>query len=996
MSVKLKRDHLVMGHDLLSILVGLSFLLACHPKEQSSIPDKGMEDFQIEAGMQLELVAAEPVVIDPVAFCFDADGAMYVVENRGYPDPAEGGIPARKEGRIARIEDTDGDGVYDRRTDYAGELTYPNGIMAWKGGIFVTCAPDIYYLKDTNSDGVADIRKVALTGFYDTQTAQIRMSHPTLGLDGWVYVTGGLNGGEIVSPEHPEHPKVSYQTGDGRFHPETYEFQVTGGKSQFGLSIDPFGRRFGCSNRHPVQHIVIEPNHLTRNPYLLFTETVKNVSPVQEDAVVYPISNAATTADFIPKLIGRSHKGTFTSASGILIYADQALGADHQGNVFICESAQNLVQRQIVQADGVSFQSALAVDGQEFLASKDEWFRPVFLAHGPDGGLYIADMHRKVIDHPAYVPEEIRGDLDFDSGRDMGRIYRVIAEDYMKRSDRSRITAASSSRAFCELLASSLEWERSLAHRLLLERKDSSVISLLKDQVLNAPLPETRVRALWLLHSLKGLDSKTASIALLDQAAVVREQAVHLTARLTPLDDDSKTAILALSADPDRRVRFVTSLELGSWPGENVVRALAEIAVKDGADPWSRAAVLSGIGDRMTEFLTAFQRTYPEDSAAFTQVMMDLGKMFGAGASLAGCASLLRGILHARDRGGWRIGAALGLAEGMSVRTEPDLMNQKYRWLSIPGATVLEAERLALSRFIQEVIELAADEKMGADRRKDAIALLGHIPPGQSFPVLKELLMLHQHPELQMEVVKALTRQGEISGAGILTSKEFWVTYTPQVRAMVVARLIAQPDYLPVLFKAIEDGTITAGEIGSSDRERLLNHKISDIREQSKLLFHDLESGNRMQVYETYREIVKNSGDPNAGRQVFNRVCASCHSYNGEGGRVGPDLTGVKNQPSDALLLHTLVPNYEVYPAYQAMTIETSSGETLTGLIGSETDHSLTLRTSTGEDIVLPRTHISSLTTMGRSLMPDGLEQMMTKEDIRDLITFLRSADHLQ
>ncbi len=991
----LKRSHLIIGHELLAILVSLLLLLACHPEQQSGMSGVGVKDFQIEAGMQLELVASEPVVIDPVAFCFDADGAMYVVENRGYPDPAEGGIPARKEGRIARIEDTDGDGAYDTRTDYAGELTYPNGIMAWKGGVFVTCAPDIYYLKDTNSDGVADIRKVVLTGFYDTQTAQIRMSHPTLGLDGLVYVTGGLNGGDIISPEHPERPKVSYQTGDGRFHPDTYEFEVTGGKSQFGLTIDPFGRRFGCSNRHPVQHIVIEPEHLARNPYLLFTETIKNASPVQEEAVVYPISDAATTADYIPKLIGRSHQGTFTSASGLLIYADQALGADHQGNVFICESAQNLVQRQIIHADGVSFQSALAVDGQEFLASKDEWFRPVFLAHGPDGGLFIADMHRKVIDHPTYIPEEMRGNLDFESGRDMGRIYRVIAGDYTERSDRSRITDASSSRTFCELLASSLEWERSLAHRILLERKDSSVISPLKDLVLHAALPETRVRALWLLHCMKGLDSKTVLTALRDQTAPVREQAVHLAA-MPPLDDTSKALILALSADPDMRVRFVTGLELGFWPGENVIRALAEIALKDGADPWSRAAVLSGIGDRMTEFLTAILKTQPRDSTAFTLVLMDLGKMFGNGASIAGCASLLQEILHARDRGGWRIGAALGLAEGMGVRTDPDLMNRKYRWLSIPVGNKSEEERSALTRFVLEVIELAADEKIGADRRKDAIALLGHIPPGQSFPVLKELLRLHQHPELQMEVVKSLTRQGEISGAGILTSREFWKTYTPQVRSMVVSRLIAQPDYLPMLFKAIGDGTITAGEIGSSDRERLLNHKSSDIREQSKRLFHDLESGNRMQVYQSYREIVRNSGDSNAGRQVFKRVCASCHSYSGVGGRVGPDLTGVKNQPSDALLLHTLVPNYEVYPAYQAMTIETSSGETLIGLIGSETDHSLTLRTSTGEDIVLSRTSIRSLTTMGRSLMPDGLEQMMTNEDIRDLITFLRSGDRPQ
>ena len=292
----------------LVLIVFAITIAALQPGPRIDRLKKALDSFQVEPGMRIDLIAAEPLVIDPVAIAFDEDRQMYVVEDRGYPDPAEGGLPTTL-GRIALLKDTNGDGVYDKRNDFATGLTYPNGIMPWKGGVFVTCSPDIYYLKDTDNDGVADIKKVVLTGFFATQTAQIRMSHPTMGLDGWVYVTAGLNGGNVTSPEHPDRPAVSFKQTDGRFNPETFEFQVTGGKSQFGLTFDTYGRRFGCSNRHPIMHSVIEPWYLRRNANLLFNETVQNVSKVEAEATVYPVSKSAITADFIPKLIGRSHAG---------------------------------------------------------------------------------------------------------------------------------------------------------------------------------------------------------------------------------------------------------------------------------------------------------------------------------------------------------------------------------------------------------------------------------------------------------------------------------------------------------------------------------------------------------------------------------------------------------------------------------------------------------------------------------------------------------------
>ena len=980
-----------MKSSLVAVVLSVSFcLIACTSTNEPSRIQRSLESFLLEDGLRIELIAAEPLVIDPVAFAFDENLFLYVVEDRGYPDPAEGGTPTRL-GRIARLEDTNGDGGYDRRTEFADGLTYPNGVLPWRGGIFITCSPDILYLKDTNDDGVADIKRTVLTGFHDTKTAQIRMSHPTLGMDGWIYVTGGLNGGDVTSPEHPERPVVSYTSGDGRFDPESLEFQATGGKSQFGLTFDAYGRRFGCSNRHPMQHIVIEPWHLQRNKNLLFTETVQNVSKVDAEARVFPISNASTSADFIPTLIGRSHTGTFTSASGLLIFNGTGLTPDHKGNAFICESAQNLVQRQVVHPDGVTFRSELVYEGRDFLASTDEWFRPVFLGHGPEGALYIADMHRKVIDHPSYVPEEARGNLDFESGKTDGRIYRVVHGDFQgKSTDSIKSNFSGSLSRTVRTLESPEEWERATAHRILLERRDLTIGLLLKRVALQSSLPESRTRALWLLHSLNAMDASTLRTALSDADSRVREQAVLLSGNLCKTDPGLLQAVVRAAADEASRVRFNSTLILGSLEGSEVIAALAQVAARDGADRWMRAMVLSGIGKRMPEFLASFREQGRANGQAFEAVMKDLGQLFGNAGKIVDCRLLLRDVIQSDEGYGWRISTALGLAEGVSGRTDI-ASSSKGVLFALQGKQASAAEQNELQLFLNEVALLAADEKMDNSLRLLATDLLGYTDFERSRSVLRGLLDARHPPELQIKAVTAIARQGKAEGGALLTDKSTWSAYTPRVRSAAISALVSKPVFINVMLEAIEQGTIMPSDIPPADRQRLIKNKDDAIRERAEVLFKEFSSAGRMQIYENYRNVINTSADAAAGKEVFMRTCATCHTYAGTGGNVGPDLTGVKNQPADALLLHTLVPNYEVYPAYQAVSVQLADGQSVSGRLISETENSLTLRTAFGTDESILRSKITSLTNTGRSLMPDGLEQTMTKEELAQLIAFLKS-----
>ncbi len=970
----------------------LLLLISMFAASCSDTPDRikhALNSFQLEEGLRIDLVAAEPLVIDPVALAFDEDERMYVVENRGYPDPAEGGASTTL-GQIALLEDSDEDGAYEHRTTFADGFTYPNGILPWRGGVFVTCAPDIYFLKDTTGDGIADIRKVILTGFYDTKTSQIRVSSPTLGLDGWVYLAGGLNGGSVSSPVYPNRPAVIFNSGDGRFHPDTFEFEVTGGKSQFGLTFDSYGRRFGSSNRHPVQQIVLEPRYLSRNRHLTFTETIENVSKVQAEARVFPISQVAITSDFMPRLIGRSHTGTFTSACGLLVFNGNGLTPAHQGNVFICEPAQNLVQRQVLFADGVTFHSELAYEGREFLASTDSWFNPVFLQHGPAGALYLADMHRKVIDHPSYVPEEVRDQMDFESGKNDGRIYRIAYDDF--RPDITKLSTTASTGQLVETLASPHVWKRITAHRLLLESSDPASIPMLKNLVGESALGESRLRALWLLSSLKGLTPEIIKKGLSDREPGVREQTILMSQKLFESYPELLPDLTSLAVDSDARVRFNCALALGWLDGPLIIPALAKIAARDGANRWTRAAVLSGIESRLPEFLKAFREQEDIDPEAFTAMMKDMGKLFGAGASLSDCRKLLQEIIQT-DADGWSVSAALGLAEGIKRRKD---------FKTGPGGVLLTLtgnstkSLQALENFTGSVKTVALNDLAPIELREEAANLLGYTNFESAYPVLEKLLDSKHPPRLQLATVASLANQNQLKGAELLTQKSTWNNFTPQIRSAVAGTLVTKPELVKALLDAIGQGIIAATEISSVDRQRLMKSKDEQVSHQARVLFKDLEEGGRMQVYQDYSKYLNNPADIDLGRETFQKTCATCHTYQGTGGKIGPDLTGVKNQPANALLLHTLVPNYEVYPEYQTISITTANGQTLSGRLLAETENSVTLQTAFGQDQSILRTNIISIINTGSSLMPDGLEQSMSREELIGLIAFLKSGTDLE
>lgn len=953
-------------------------------------PEQSLKHFQLAdaARLRLEIVAAEPLVVDPVATAFDEAGRMFVAENRGYPTgPGEGKSPA---GVVALLEDTDGDGVFDKRVNFAEGLSYPNGLLPWRGGVFVTCAPDIFYLKDTNDDGKADVRKVVLTGFHIKSTTQLRVSHPKLGPDGWIWVTAGLQGGDVESPENAKQEKVSFAKSDGRFHPDTFEFTTVSGQAQFGLAFDDYGDKFICANRNPIWHTVLQPQHLKRNPNYAFSQTVQVVGTAGAEALVYPLSRDTTTAGYHPTLLTKLHLGSFTSACGTLIFRGGALGPDFYGNVFICEPAQNLVQRRILTSTGGSFDARLAYEGKEFLATPDTWSRIVYADFGPDGALYLTDFYRKTLDHPQYLPEGIRETADFVSGNTQGRIYRVAPSEKTRSvAWRNHSLAGADVNQLVRALDHAEGWRRETARRLLLERNDASAVVPLKRVAAKGDSEAGSVAALWLLDSLGKLDNSTLTASLKDKRPRVREAAVRLIEPRLKQNPKLADALLAMAAEPDAKVGFHTALALGEVVRPDKMATLAGIAMNNPGDLWTRAAVLSSIGADSKTFamnvLGWHALSNPSAPRDLSPLMSDIGQILGASQSPEVIQEIFMpasGMKGANDAG-WQRSLLAGIADGLRAKR-----SSLSAMLNDPAAG--GNMKPAVDAIMRQAVADASDAKASSPDRLTSVELLAHSDFATGGPALLELVGSRAPVELQQAAIRALTRIVDPSIGPALVEPGKWRAYPPSVSRAVVTEMQSNSRLLPDLLSAMESGVVQNWMIEPRQRASLMKHRDKKIQELAKTVFGALESGDRMKAYEESKAIAKMKGDQANGKAVYSRICAQCHVYEGLGFKVGPDLTGVRNQPAEALLMHIVMPNYEVVPGFTSYEVETKDDRSLNGLLASESDTSVTLRLAQGVEETVLRSNIQSMRSTSLSLMPEELEKTVPKQDLADLLAFLK------
>lgn len=547
-------------------------------------PEEALASMRLRDGFQIELVAAEPVVIDPVYLDWDAQGRMWIVEMRDYPLGMDG--QGRPGGQVKVLYDDNRDGRMDRAVPFLTSLPFPSSLLPYGKGALVAAAPDLFYAEDTDGDGRADVRKVLFTGF-NPGNQQHRFNGFEWGLDGWLYLANGDSGGTVKSIATGKTLSISGR--DLRIRPDTGEMETVSAQTQFGRRRDDWGNWFGNNNPTWLWHVTMPEHYLRRNPAVAVKRVSRTLANFEDSTRTFPASAPMTRPNQPWSL---NH---VTSGCSPAPYRDDLFGPDFATSVFISEPVHNVVHREVLSPFASGLQSQRAPDEQksEFLASTDPWFRPTTLRTGPDGALYIADMYRFILEHPEWISAEMQARVNLRAGEDRGRIYRVSPKGSVRRPipDLSGLDTAS----FVAAMDSPNGWQRDRAMDRLLARRDPTAVAPLRALLQPSHRPQVRVQALATLGQLGALDFATLKGALNDPHPGVRRQALEQSERLAPDSREAFDAIVALATDPDPAVRLQVAFTLGQWPPALAEPALRELASRDGSDEAIRMAIQTSL-----------------------------------------------------------------------------------------------------------------------------------------------------------------------------------------------------------------------------------------------------------------------------------------------------------------------------------------------------------------------------------------------------------------
>ena len=986
------RCRLFLVTGLLSATLGVAHVAALNeddlarelPRIPSLSPEKAVKAFQIHPGFHLNLAAFEPLISDPVSASYDADGRLYVVEMRGYPYPENSPT-----GTVRLLEDSNGDGTFDKSTIFLDGLSWPTGVLVSEGGVFITVPPDILYAKDTNGDGVADLTRKMFSGF-GTQNVQGLVNGLIWGPDGWIYGTSSSNGGEIQNLTHPEQKPVSVRGQDFRFKPDGSAFEAIAGGGQFGHAFDDWGHRFTCSNSNHIRQFALEPRDLINNPALAAPSLIADIAlegaaaPVFRTSAPEPwrvvrtrqrVADPAMLAKLAPT--ERFAAGFFTSATGITIYRGSAFPAQYQGNAFIGDVGANLVHRKTLTPQGAVFQAVRADQNAEFLTSTDNWFRPVNFSNTPSGTLLILDMYRETIEHPLSIPEPIKQHLDLTSGRDKGRLYELLPDQFVRRA------APRLSQATTQELATHLNdpdaWWRETAQRLLLERQDLTALPLIRGLLQNQAktLAQGRAHALWTLSALGALSEEDLIQALKDPHPGVRQQAVALTRNVESPSRALTNAVAALAADSDAGVRFQVALTPRPDDQGGPLREQLTILKADANNPWTRLAVYSGAaGPRARLLLDPLVRQQPP-TAETRRLTLDLAELVGTGSNSPEIEKTLSLVSDESLPSSARHAIMQGLGRGLQ-RAGKSLRN-----------LLSSSPHPELAAMFNAAERQAADPEATTTDRTDAIALVGLSPIDRTLEILPELLDPRAPAEVQMAALRALGEQTDPRVGSVLIER--WKSLGPATRREAIEILFARTERLNALLTAIEAKAFPPGELDPNRRASLLKHPDPSLKERATTLLGAEPQTDRARVVSEWKSALALAGNPAEGRLGFQKTCATCHKAQGQGEAIGPDLATVVGRTPEDLLVHILDPNREVLPQYLDYSVATTDGQVFTGIISSETASAVTLKRAGSLTDTLPRNRIEAIASSGVSLMPEGLEKGLNHQDLANLIAFIKS-----
>ncbi len=995
---------------------------------------KAIKEVKLHPEFNITLAADENIAEKIMSVEWDTKGRMWVAETPEYPngrmnnkndlnaepnkrlDPKKYPIGAKEDrpgrDRISMLEDTDGDGVMDKKTVFADGLELVTSLVFYKDGVIVAQAPDFLWIRDTDGDGKADKVEKILTGWGVGDTHAVT-SNLRWGPDGWIYGSVGYSAGTVSSGDgSKKFGRIS--AGIYRFRPDgsALEQVAAGGCNQWGCEVAPDGEIIFTTATcgAPICHVVMPEKFLARGN----VGGHRSFSSIMEENKIYPpfkeTRKPYVQIDWV---------GAWTAATGSAIYDGGAWpgkwAPDDRYSFFLSEATMHIFHHEFLDPKGSTYQGRKEEDRKEthFMTSTDYWFRPIHSRVGPDGAMYVVDFYNQIAGHndtrgPKVGHGARNAAVRPDRDHHFTRVYRVQHNEAVKLPPYK--LDAKDPAGLVTMLSHPNGWVRATANRLLNEAQPAAAVPALTAAMKTSASKYGRIQALHALNNLGQLDDKLMVAGLTDKDPAVRKNAARLSGERTAVSPEVQRSIEAMLHETDGRARINAVMALGSFPATaESSAALVALWPSAAADKFMQSAIIGTASQNPGESINAVL-------------------VHGAAGTHAGFVSHLVRVIAAKGEPEKTAAFVIGLSQApasgndlKAVALESLAANSKIvpAWttglqaalktlMASPNSAVVAATVPLIGRWdkdgvlageikplIGSLTARLADKSLPDGARAQAAAnLLGvRSQDAGAIPAVAKLLGPDHSPGLQRLIVEALGNVPDAAAGQALVAAYPKLAAEPQEAAF--AQIIKRPDSSAGLMKAIQAGAIDGRTFSPSATFRLKTHPDKNVAKLATDVFDSLRgpvTKEKDTLVVKFQPTVDKPGDLANGKKLFEANCQGCHKFKGQGRDLAPDLTGMGVHGAHELLIHILDPNRVVEENFLAISIETKDGESYDGVVATENNVTVKLRNAT-TDLEIQKKNIKSRRSTGRSLMPEGFEAL-GGEGLRDLIAFISSADN--
>jgi putative membrane-bound dehydrogenase-like protein len=987
---------------------------------------EAMKTFDLHPEFNISLAADENIAEKVMSLDWDPKGRLWVVETPEYPGgreitrndarispwrtreadkyPAGGEEPRKPRDRVSILEDTNGDGVMDKKTVFADELELPTSLVFYKDGVIVSQAPQTLWLRDSDGDGKADKREVLFTG-WGTRDTHAVTSNLRWGPDGWIYGSVGYSAGNVTSGDGSKR-FGNITAGLYRFRPDgsALEQFAAGSCNTWGCEVAPDGEIFFTTATcgEPILHVVLPEKIISRAG----VPGVRAVKPIIEENRVFPARKESRQP-----YLQIDWVGAWTAASGSAIYDGGAWPGKWQGppwSFFLHEPTVWLMHQEFLDAAGVSYQGRRESDRQQkhFLTSTDYWFKPIHSRVGPDGALYLVDFYNQIGVHndtrgPPHGAHNAATRPDRD--HQFTRIYRIQHKQAqslpgfdLNSKDAARLI---------EMLDHPNGWVRATANRLLSEGAGSSVPDALRSKSRQARTAYGRMEALWALHNLNLLDPEMLVAAARDPDAVVRKNSMRIAAeRDNSANEPPSDLVRAMLSDPDQRVR-INALIAGTTitPTRELAAVIVE-AWPTFQNPHLETAALAITAKNPLLFLDAAldSKTPASVAGMVSQLARQVGNQNNPDSARALVVALASKPASADTL---KAAALQALTANLKPEVKPaadatlgDALKQLLASEQTAGAVLPLVARWEFASQVGDAAKSAvtkaaarlSNKSLSDDERGQiAVNLLGVRTLDASIvPSVASLVASDASPALQRRVIEALGTTGDAAaGQALLAALP---KLDLDLREAAFGQLLRRSDWSGAVVQALADRKLDPTLLGPGNLHRLRTHSDSAVATRASTVIAELkgpEQKEKEELIAKLRPEAVKTGIAANGAILYTQNCAPCHKFKNEGAEFAPNLTGMGAHGPEDLLIHILDPNRVVEPNYISVSIETKDDLSYDGMVLRENNAVVVLRNQTAETEIR-KDNIASRRSTGRSLMPEGFEQLGS-EGLRDLLTYL-------